>query len=223
MKLCIGVCTVVSCCLLPLTALADIYAYTGADGVIHLTNVPQGNKRYRLVMKTPKIPVAVARADYNPIAKAKLQPIVQASAQQYGVSPALLNAVITVESGFNAGAVSPKGAMGLMQLMPATALRFGANDPFNPAENIRAGTAYLAELLHRFNGDLHLALAAYNAGSQAVIQAGYHIPPFPETQNYVPRVMAYFHKYQGGADLSAPSPIGTESSWVKPIIQISSP
>ncbi|WP_414040355.1 transglycosylase SLT domain-containing protein [Acidithiobacillus sp. M4-SHS-6] len=219
-------------CLCANAAQANIYAYTGSDGVIHLTNVPAGNRQYHLVMRTPKMPVAVARADFNPVAKQQYQSLIRSAASRYGVSPALVNAVISAESGYNAGAVSPKGAMGLMQLIPATATRFGVANAFNPAENIHGGTAYLAYLLQKFSGDLKLAIAAYNAGSNAVIQAGYHIPPFAETQAYVPRVLAYYQRYLDG---STPGQVTTLSSAASPIpapapvtaspqlIQVSSP
>ena len=99
-----------------------------------------------------------------------------------------IRAVIQVESAFNPQAVSPKGAMGLMQLMPATAKRFGVIDPFNPAENIRAGVSYLRQLLERYDHDERLALAAYNAGPSAVDKYGSKVPPYKETQNYVRKI-----------------------------------
>ena len=204
-------------------AEADIYAYTDNNGVVHLTNVPAGNARYRMVMRTPKMPVAVARADFNRMARARYQRLIQTAASRYGVSSALINAVISAESGYNAGAVSPKGAVGLMQLIPATADRFGVADSFSPVDNINGGTAYLAHLLRVFSGDLKLAVAAYNAGSKAVIQAGYHIPPFAETRAYVPRVLAYYQKYLGdsgnAADV-APRPVVNAAPQ---LIQISNP
>ena len=178
---------------------ADIYAYTDANGVIHLTNIPQKQKPYRMVMRTRNVTtVATPPRTVNPIAQKELQPIVDRAAERFGVSAALINAVIRAESGFNSGAVSPKGAMGLMQLMPATASRFGVSNAFSPVENIEGGTAYLAHLIKRFGGDLKLAIAAYNAGPQAVVQAGYTVPPYRETQNYVPRVLAYYQQFVGG-------------------------
>ena len=108
----------------------------------------------------------------------------------------LLHAVITVESAYNAHAVSRAGAQGLMQLMPATAERFGVKDPFNPKQNINGGSRYLSYLMELFNGDFRLALAAYNAGENAVKRHGNRIPPYKETQNYVRKVMKYYKKYR---------------------------
>jgi soluble lytic murein transglycosylase-like protein len=120
----------------------------------------------------------------NPV----FEPLIQQNASLRGIRADLVRAVIQVESAFNPRAVSPKGAMGLMQLMPATAKRFGVVDPFNPAENIRAGVTYLRQLLDRYDEDEQLALAAYNAGPGAVDKYGSKIPPYKETQNYVLKI-----------------------------------
>ena len=116
--------------------------------------------------------------------------LVERVASEVSLSPDLLHAVIAVESNYDARAVSPKGAKGLMQLMPGTAYRFGVGDPFDPEQNVRGGATYLRSLLDMFNGDARLALAAYNAGEAAVIRAGHRIPDFAETQAYVPKVLA---------------------------------
>lgn len=126
-----------------------------------------------------------------------VEKLVKEAADRHNVDPALVRAVIETESNWNIGAYSRKGAMGLMQLIPTTALRFGANDLFNPKQNIDAGVRYLKVLLERYNGNLDLALAAYNAGEGAVDRA-HGIPAFRETQNYVHRVQdAYFRPGSG--------------------------
>jgi soluble lytic murein transglycosylase-like protein len=120
----------------------------------------------------------------------KLKPMIQKVALETSMSAQLLHAVISVESGYDAKAVSRKGAQGLMQLMPQTALRFGVRDALDPLENLRGGALYLKWLLDYFNGDLRLALAGYNAGENKVVQAGYRIPANKETRDYVPKVLA---------------------------------
>ncbi len=129
--------------------------------------------------------------------------IVQA-AQEAGVPPALVKAVAKAESGFNPGAVSPAGASGLMQLMPGTARGLGVTDPFDPLQSLRGGARYLRAQLDRFGGDPSLALAAYNAGPGAVAKYG-GIPPYAETQAYVPRVLGYFQQFGGASATAAPA------------------
>ncbi len=119
-----------------------------------------------------------------------LRRIVETSASRAEISPKLIHAVIEAESHYEPKAVSSRGAIGLMQLLPSTAKRFGASDPFDPAQNVSAGTAYLKWLMGFFDQDLELVLAAYNAGEQAVVRAGRKIPPYAETQAYVKKVMA---------------------------------
>jgi soluble lytic murein transglycosylase-like protein len=119
------------------------------------------------------------------------------ASSESGVDAKLLHAVITVESGYNQTAVSPKGATGLMQLMPATARRYGKFNLLDANENIRAGASYLRDLLAMFDNNIELALAAYNAGENAVIRHGRRLPPYAETQRYVPLVVAHYRRMQG--------------------------
>ncbi|MGQ0792652.1 MAG: lytic transglycosylase domain-containing protein [Deltaproteobacteria bacterium] len=129
----------------------------------------------------------------------------------HGVDPNLVKAVIKVESNFNSMAVSPKGAMGMMQLMPGTAKILGVTEPFNPSENIRGGVAYLKKLMAMFGGDVKLALAGYNAGENAVIKHGYSIPPYAETRGYVESVLAHYNHLKNKSVESKKSP-ATKSS-----------
>jgi soluble lytic murein transglycosylase-like protein len=170
-----------------------IYTYVDADGLRHYTDVPDNN-RYRLLILSPKDrTVSGDRYDSMLLAKAgQYDSIIEKAAISASVEPNLLRAVIVVESGFNSRAVSKRGAMGLMQLMPATAIRFGASNPYDPRENVRAGARYLKFLIDRFGQDVRLALAAYNAGEEAVARNGGQIPPFTETMAYVPRVMKIY-------------------------------
>lgn len=115
---------------------------------------------------------------------------------RYGVDPALVHAVVTVESAYRSDVVSSKGAIGLMQLMPGTASQLNVSDPFDSSHNLDGGIRYLKQMLKRFNNNEKLALAAYNAGPEAVRKYNNAIPPYPETQDYVKRVMAYWLHYQ---------------------------
>jgi hypothetical protein len=126
--------------------------------------------------------------------------LVREAAERHSIDPALVRAVIETESNWNSGAVSRKGAVGLMQLIPTTAQRFGANDLYSPQQNVDAGVKYLKTLLQRYNGNLDLALAAYNAGEGAVDRA-HGVPSFRETRDYVQRVQsAYFRPGSGRLD-----------------------
>ncbi len=131
---------------------------------------------------------------YAPIAPANLEPLINQNANAYGVDPSLIKAVIANESGFNAAATSPVGAQGLMQLMPSTAAGLGVQNSYDPAQNVAAGTRYLRGLFDRF-GDWKLAVAAYNAGPEAVHRYG-GIPPYRETQAYVSNVFSSLRNYQ---------------------------
>ena len=122
--------------------------------------------------------------------------MVEAASRAHGVEVRLVHAVIWAESSYDAKAVSASGAEGLMQLMPATARRYGVRDSFDPRQNIDGGVKHLKDLLEQFDGDLELAVAAYNAGAYAVVRAGNRIPNYPQTAAYVPKVIAYYHRLE---------------------------
>ncbi len=132
------------------------------------------------------------------VAPAQIDALVNDNAQSQDVDPALIKAIIANESGFNANATSNVGAQGLMQLMPGTAAGLGVTDAYDPAQNVAGGTKYIKGLLGKFNGDVRLAVAAYNAGPGAVEKYG-GVPPYAETQNYVQNVLASYAKYRGNA------------------------
>lgn len=204
------------------TARADLWAFVDARGVTHFA-AEQLDERYALFFRGPRFDserdmAAPADPDVALAARSRVQsyfdilpayksvrPHLRRAAERSGVDYALLKAVIATESGFDAQAVSPKGALGLMQLMPATAERFGVaataarslvQQLHDPAVNVPAGARYLRHLLDLFDGRLELALAAYNAGEGAVRRAGQQIPPFRETQNYVKTVLALYRQLQ---------------------------
>ena len=179
---------------------AGNYAFVDDAGGVHLSNVPD-DQRYRpldapAAAANAVAPAAPARGGADAALRYAYREVVESAAGQSGVDPALLHAVISVESGYNAKAVSKRGASGLMQLMPETAKRYGVTDVFNPAANVRAGARYLADLLKMFDNDLQLALAAYNAGEAAVIKFGNRIPPYRETVEYVPKVVDFYRRFQ---------------------------
>jgi len=182
----------------PVTVRADIYAYTDEKGVRHFTNIPGLDRRYKMVRKEgPTAPRAATMA-YMP-SEAEInryKSIVAVASRAHGVDDALIHAVISAESSYNPRAVSKAGAQGIMQLMPATAQRYGVRDSMDPVDNIHGGVKYLKDLLALFNGNAELAVAGYNAGENAVIKYGNKIPPYAETQGYVPRVMDFYRKFQ---------------------------
>ena len=170
--------------LLAFPSRGDIFYYRGPDGVVHFTNVPVGNRPWKLYLTEPRRE------------KDRLYALIEDISWRHGIDPLLVRAIIEVESGFNPRAVSPKGAMGLMQLMPSVAQCMGLKDPFNPEENIEAGVRYLKVLLERFGHDLALTLAAYNAGPEAVdLSKG--VPPYAETRRYVERVLRVYRSLKG--------------------------
>jgi soluble lytic murein transglycosylase-like protein len=180
----------------PFLAGADIFKYVDKHGRVHLTDRPD-HSGYRRLVKTWK-GWQEARVDYRSVAKnrSKYAPAIAQAARTHRLPPALLHAVITAESAYDPDAVSTAGAVGLMQLMPGTAERYGVNNRRDPVSNVAGGTRYLRDLLKMFDDNLVLALAAYNAGENAVISYGRKIPPYKETETYVRRVLKYYNDYK---------------------------
>ncbi|MCG6118619.1 MAG: lytic transglycosylase domain-containing protein [Aquimonas sp.] len=176
-----------------------VYRYV-KDGVTHYTNRRPAGQRAEVLfsyMETCFACAPASRVDFNSVGLNTTAFVdeIRAAALAHGVEEALVRAVIHAESAFQIGALSNKGAQGLMQLMPATAERFGVSDPYSPQQNISGGTAYLAWLLRRFQGDVRLAVAGYNAGEGAVDRFG-GIPPYAETQVFVERVGTLLNRYR---------------------------
>ncbi len=188
-------------------AHADIFAFTDADGVRHFTNIKPNDARYKRIIKSRETqpgfrfpstshPAGITLAGTR-LRTTAYDGLVRQAARAYQMDEALVRAVIHTESDFNPSAVSAKGASGLMQLMPGTASRYGVHDIFDPVENVYAGVHYLYDLEQMFNGNTQLAVAAYNAGENAVLRYG-GIPPYPETLNYVSRVTDLHGRYRQG-------------------------
>lgn len=200
---------------------ADVYKFVSRSGQVIYTDSPR-HRGYKLVIKTPEPvvrPVTIslgagrkpsiglsASRGLTPLVpnpdkgrmmsmrRAQYADVIEQAAYRHGLDPALLHAVIRAESSYNPGAVSHKGAMGLMQLMPGTAARYGVRNPYDPEENIFGGARYLRDLMGMFRSDIRLAVAAYNAGEHNVMKYGYQVPPFPETQDYVSKVLGFYSR-----------------------------
>jgi len=173
-----------------------IYACVDANGNLIVSDKQEDARFKHFDPKQSRQAFRPGVGQYNPMSSVdttqshQYNDIIRAVAEETGVDAHLLHAVIQVESGYNAKAVSPKGAQGLMQLIPSTAGRFGVDQIDDPVSNIRGGARYLKNLLSLFNNDLNLTLAAYNAGEGAVQKYNNTIPPYPETQSYVDRVLS---------------------------------
>jgi soluble lytic murein transglycosylase-like protein len=216
------------------SAHADLYGFVDADGRIHLAN-EKLDERYELFVRgetrtefrqalatgsdaelAPELKYLPAPDDladhviYKRLQKspnvARFEPLVREAAARQRLDAALVKAVIAVESAYEPQAISRKGALGLMQLIPGTAQRYGVKQSFDARENIAGGTRYLRDLLDLFKGDLRLALAGYNAGEGAVQRYRNAIPPFPETQAYVRLVLRFYEHFGGGAKREPPMP-----------------
>jgi soluble lytic murein transglycosylase-like protein len=170
-------------------AKADVYAFRDKNGVVTFTNVPN-HAGFRRVFRDTSRP-----ATSNGVLDSGYDDDIQRASGRYSIDPDLIRAVIKAESDFKVSARSNKGAMGLMQLMPDTARLHHISDAYNPSENVEGGARHLRMLLDRYQGDLELSLAAYNAGSAAV-EKHRGIPPFPETKEYVRRVLRFYDSYR---------------------------
>ncbi len=191
----------------PLALRAEIYKYVDKDGTIHYTNTPTytqskevslpplNQANFRKYFPSYSYGRGIRPATFYHMNQAAYDLNIKQICSLYGVDCNLVKAVIRAESGFNPSAVSSKGAMGLMQLMPGTSRDLGVSDPFDPRENIDGGARYLKMMLDMFGNNTLLALAAYNAGPEAVIAWG-GVPPFGQTQLYVKRVMDFYDRYR---------------------------
>ena len=191
--ICLFLCSLVS------PASADVYKQIDKHGRVIFTDRPTGSNHVRLVqtwkgwVEQPKARLNTSTFHAN---LKKFTPTVEYAAKRYNLPKTLLHAVITAESAYDPEAVSRAGAVGLMQLMPGTAQRYGVRNRLNPYENIQGGSQYLRDLLIMFEYNLKLALAAYNAGENAVKKYGNQIPPYKETRNYVRKVIEYYNQYK---------------------------
>jgi soluble lytic murein transglycosylase-like protein len=203
----LGACLLAAACVVATPAEAEVYKYRDSRGHILLTDKPMSGmtllKRYgyssgRFNSSTPPGGALAAMQRRRDA----LAPLIERIAAENQLRPALVHAVIRAESAYKPDAVSSKGAVGLMQLMPGTAERYGVTDRRDPEQNMRGGSAYLRDLLVMFDRDLQLALAAYNAGENAVKRYGNAIPPFPETQDYVRKVIRFLRNQVAGDQLA---------------------
>ncbi|TRW92921.1 lytic transglycosylase domain-containing protein [Candidatus Methylobacter oryzae] len=187
------ICAVVlTALLLSNEAMADIFKFIDTDGRVYYTDKPK-NSLYKRIIRTRPINYAAA-VPFIGVNKKRFADLIAEAANRHQIDVNLLHAVIQAESAYDANAISSAGAVGLMQLMPDTARRYGVADRRNPVQNIDGGTHYLKDLLRMFDSNLHLAIAAYNAGEGAVMKYNNSIPPYPETQNYVKTVLGLYNR-----------------------------
>ncbi|MFK8013040.1 MAG: lytic transglycosylase domain-containing protein [Marinicellaceae bacterium] len=175
-----------------------MYKHVDSAGVIHYSSKKPQVKNFRILnIRCPECGWK-NKIDWQttPLVKNKFEKEIQAAATKWGVEPSLIKAVIHAESSFKAEAVSSAGAQGLMQLMPSTQKTYGVSNPFDPSQNVLAGTEYLQHLLKKYKNNMKLSLAAYNAGETAVKKYDNNVPPYPETENYIKRVTILEKRYQ---------------------------
>ncbi len=179
----------------PSTVTANIYRFVDESGVVNFTDVPK-HKGYKIHIRQTSHSKTVSSParDYYPY-----RTVVRQASEIYSIEEPLIRAVMEVESDYNRYAISGAGARGLMQLMPQTMKHLGVSNPWDPRQNIMGGARYLKGLMDRFSGNVHLALAAYNAGSNAVIRYG-RIPPYPQTKRYVVKVMDRYRRFAAMED-----------------------
>jgi soluble lytic murein transglycosylase-like protein len=184
-------------------ACADIYVFRDARGVTHFSDRPLG-PGYKIYHRSSfgRAGIRAARRFRGvesrslKVRRQRYASLVDDAARRYDLDSALLDAIITTESGYNPSAISSKGAQGLMQLMPGTAERYGVMDCWDPADNLEGGARYLHDLLRMFDDDVRLAVAAYNAGENAVLSYGNTVPPYGETQRYVDKVLDQYRRHR---------------------------
>lgn len=192
---------------LSVPAVADIYKYEDRNGKLYFTDRPMKGSRYHLLWHSKTKQKKSTRSRINTAASEKnrqrYSPLIQEIAKKVRLKPALLHAVIRAESAYDPRALSRTGARGLMQLMPETARRYGVYDSWDPKSNLTGGATYLRDLLVMFKNDLRLALAAYNAGENAVKRFGNRVPPYPETEAYVTRVLELYSENESSGRFAA--------------------
>ena len=175
-----------------------VYKHVDSKGVIHYSSKKPKVKNFRILnIRCPEC-AWKNKVDWNntPLVKNKFEKEIQAAALKWSVKPSLIKAIIHAESSFKADVQSSAGAQGLMQLMPATQKNYAVKNPYNPSQNIHAGTAYLKHLLNKYKNNVRLSLAAYNAGETAVKKYDNNVPPYRETENYIKRVTILQKRYQ---------------------------
>lgn len=196
-------------------SFADIYRYVDADGVVHYTNIQPSGSGWRRVYRTNDAdrgngngnahrwtPERSDKRVDDPERMRRFDAHIREAAELYQLPEPFIRAVMLVESNFHPDVVSVDGAMGLMQLMPSTAANMGVLDAFDPRQNVLGGTRFLRVLANRFNGDLVLTVAAYNAGERAVGKYG-GVPPFAETRRYVQRVLSHYYRFRDSDNAAA--------------------